>query len=124
MTDTKLVPVEPTPEMAVAGAAAARDFYSENGPHPRAKAVWNAMLAAAPVVDEVFGYAYAVPNDTHVLLPNAKLGGLAGRPLYAHPDPKLAVAVKALEEIAGCESIRFNDEIASEALAHIKGANQ
>ena len=44
----KLVPVDPTNEMLINGAAATRDFYSENGPYPRTKAMWRVMLAASP----------------------------------------------------------------------------
>lgn len=47
----KLVPVEPTREMLIDGAKAARDFLSENGQYPRAHAVYRAMLAAAPQPD-------------------------------------------------------------------------
>ena len=42
-----VVPKEPTPKMLVNGAAAARDFYSEQGPYPRSRAVWTAMLSAS-----------------------------------------------------------------------------
>lgn len=45
--DTVSVPREPTEAMLRDGAAAVRDFYSENGPYPRVKAVWRAILAAA-----------------------------------------------------------------------------
>lgn len=44
----KLVPVEPTQEMLVAGARTVGDFYSEAGPYPRSKAMYRAMLAATP----------------------------------------------------------------------------
>lgn len=43
-----LVPVEPTREMLVDGAKTARDFLWEAGPYPRSRAVYRAMLAAAP----------------------------------------------------------------------------
>lgn len=49
MTTTRVaVPVEPTEEMLVAGARAVEDFYSCGGPYPRAKAMYRAMLSAAP----------------------------------------------------------------------------
>lgn len=44
----RLVPEEPTPEMLVNGSSMVRDFYSEKGLFPRTKAMWRAMLAAAP----------------------------------------------------------------------------
>jgi len=44
----RMVAVEPTDEMLKAGSAALRDFYSEDGPYPRTKAMWRAMLASAP----------------------------------------------------------------------------
>jgi hypothetical protein len=40
-------PVEPTEAMSKAGAAAIRDFYSEDGPDARTKAIYCAMLAAS-----------------------------------------------------------------------------
>ena len=43
-----VVPVEPTEEMLIAGAAAVRDFYSAKGPYARTRAMWTAMLAARP----------------------------------------------------------------------------
>lgn len=43
-----VVPVEPTEEMLIAGAAAVRDFYSAKGPYARTRAMWSAMLAACP----------------------------------------------------------------------------
>ena len=42
-----VVPKEPGVEMLANGAAAARDFYSENGSYPRSRAVWAAMLSAS-----------------------------------------------------------------------------
>ena len=45
-----LVPREPTDEMLKAGAAAVRDFWSEQGDYPRTRAMWRAMLAAAEAV--------------------------------------------------------------------------
>lgn len=42
------VPVEPTREMLIDGAKAARDWLSGNGQYPRTRAVYRAMLAAAP----------------------------------------------------------------------------
>lgn len=44
----KLVPIEATKEMLVDTSAAVRDFYSEDGPYPRVKAMWRAALAASP----------------------------------------------------------------------------
>lgn len=44
----RLVPVEATTEMLIAGAAAVRDFYSEDGPYPRTKAMWRSALDASP----------------------------------------------------------------------------
>ena len=43
-----LVPVEPTEEMLIDGAKAARDFLSEAGQYPRSRAVYRAMLASSP----------------------------------------------------------------------------
>ena len=43
-----MVPVKPTREMLIDGAKAARDFLSEAGQYPRSRAVYRAMLAAAP----------------------------------------------------------------------------
>jgi hypothetical protein len=43
-----VVPVEPTEAMLRDVAAACRDFYSEDGPYPRAKAVYRAMIKATP----------------------------------------------------------------------------
>ncbi len=42
-----VVPREVTEEMLVAGAARHRDFLSNQGPYPRTRAVWTAMLTAA-----------------------------------------------------------------------------
>ena len=44
----KMVPVEPTEAMLVEGAARVRDFLEKTGPYPRTKAMYAAMLAAAP----------------------------------------------------------------------------
>lgn len=41
-----IVPSEPTEGMLVDGSASLRNFYSEEGPYPRTKAVYRAMLAA------------------------------------------------------------------------------
>lgn len=43
-----LVPKEPTEEMLRSISAACRNFYDEGGPYPRSKAVYKAMLSAAP----------------------------------------------------------------------------
>jgi hypothetical protein len=42
------VPVEPTKNMLIDGAKAARDWLSEDGQYPRSRAVYRVMLAAAP----------------------------------------------------------------------------
>lgn len=44
----KLVPVEPTHDMLIVGGRAVQDFYSEKGEYPRTKAMWKAVLSAAP----------------------------------------------------------------------------
>jgi Lar family restriction alleviation protein len=44
----RLVPEEMTKDMLIAGAAAVRDFFSEDGPYPRTKAMWRAILSALP----------------------------------------------------------------------------
>lgn len=54
MTDTVTVPREPTEAMLVAGGRAVEDFYSCGGPYPRAKAMYRAMLAAAPKAEPVW----------------------------------------------------------------------
>ena len=41
------VPKEPTEAMIVAMAAAVRDFFSEDGPYPRTKAMYRAMISEA-----------------------------------------------------------------------------
>jgi len=43
-----VVPREATDEMLVLGGRAADDFFSQPGPYPRTKAVYRAMLSAAP----------------------------------------------------------------------------
>ena len=47
-----LVPVEPTVEMLRDGANQCLNFYSEKGPYPRSRAVYRAMLDAAPPAPE------------------------------------------------------------------------
>ncbi len=44
----QLVPKVPTDDMLVEGAARVRDFYEKTGQYPRTKAMYAAMLAAAP----------------------------------------------------------------------------
>ena len=41
-----IVPKEPTEAMLIDGSASLRNFYSEDGPYPRTKAVYRAMLSA------------------------------------------------------------------------------
>ena len=48
----KLVPIEPTVEMLRDGANQCLNFYSEKGPYPRSRAVYRAMLDAAPPAPE------------------------------------------------------------------------
>ena len=48
----KLVPIEPTVEMLRVGAYQFLNFYSEKGPYPRSRAVYRAMINAAPPAPE------------------------------------------------------------------------
>lgn len=48
----RVVPVEATIEMLRTGASRSRDFYSETDVYPRTKAIYRAMLSAAPRIAE------------------------------------------------------------------------
>lgn len=63
-----------------------------------------AQPEAPKVEQEPFGYAYAVPNDTYVLLPNKVLGRRAGKALYTRPAPA-SEPLEALEDLtSACEA--------------------
>lgn len=63
-------------------------------------AAWEVAQPEAPKVErEPFGYAYPVPNDTYVLLPQKVLGGRAGKPLFTRPDPASDELLEALREV-------------------------
>jgi hypothetical protein len=47
-----VVPREPTEAMLSAGASKQDAFYGTKGPYPRTRAIWNAMLSAAPLPPE------------------------------------------------------------------------
>ena len=75
--------------------------------HPAISDLWKksktfkSIKPKSPKVEqEPVGYAYGVPNDTYVLLPNATLGLLTGIPLYRHPAPASDELLEALKPFA------------------------
>ena len=88
--NTVTVPVEPTDEMALAGAARLRDFLSEPGPYPRAKAMYKAMIAAAPPSESGWRDISTAPKDGETVLLAAytgdPFGWVVGYGYYCHHD--------------------------------------
>ncbi len=64
MTHT-LVPKEPTEAMLREGAAQIRNFMDEKCPYPRVRAMWKAMLSAAPEPDAIKALVEAANSAPH-----------------------------------------------------------
>lgn len=92
MTDYKLVPVEPTDDMATAAMNAETTANMLYGEPAAFSDIWNAMLAAAPAVQgEPVGWVNSDELDnmlddrTATLFPVRT--GFHGKPVYAAPQP-------------------------------------
>ncbi len=98
--DVKTVPIEPSKEMLIAGGDAVHDFYSEDGPYPRTKAMWRAMLEAAPKnahevpTCQVCGFSsWHWPIETSPIASCANCGQPIHYPKPAAPSPPAPAGV-------------------------------
>ena len=103
MTHT-LIPKEPTEAMLREGAAQIRNFMDETCPYPRVRAMWKAMLSAAPEPDAV------VLHFHHATTPPVKPGSMQSFiVLTEHDGRKTSCAAHYLNQYPleyenGCEA--------------------
>jgi hypothetical protein len=129
MTQWKLVPVEPTPEMIKAGAY---ELYTpcEEGWEPPASDVYCAMLAAAPAPDGAIindGTKFDVQPVNYPIQSDGRMtvDPITGNVSIGTPAADVQDLVAALMIIAGkqrcVDSLMFNVDIALEALKKWEG---